>query len=71
MPELAGDDMRGGHNDGGHRQAMRSARAAAERILNQAMRAHDPGFHGSFKFTATAGKIVSRQVVESELPDDS
>ena len=49
---------------------MRTARAAAERILNQAMRQHDPGFHGSFKFTAQQGKIVSRLVTESELPDD-
>lgn len=56
--------------NGSDREGMKRARVEAERILNSALRSYAPDFFGSFKFTAQGGKIVSRQVVESELPTD-
>ena len=57
-------------SNGSDREGLKRARAEAERILNDALRSFAPDFHGSFKFTAQKGKIVGRQVVESELPID-
>ena len=59
---LVGDDLKGGTSSGG----MKRARQEAERILNTALRKHAPNFYGSIEFRAQRGKIVSRQVVESE-----
>ncbi len=59
-----------GRSNGSDREGLKRARAEAERILNAALRSYAPDFFGSFKFTAQKGKIVSRQVVESELPVD-
>lgn len=65
---MAGDDLKGGA-DSGSRLGMKAARKEAEKILNSALRRHAPDFYGSFEFRAQRGKIVSRQVVESEQSD--
>ncbi len=62
---MVGDDIRGGA-DSGSRRGMKAARKEAEKILNSALRRHAPDFYGSFEFRAQRGRIVSRQVVESE-----
>ncbi len=62
---MVGDDLKGGANSGS-RQGMKAARREAEKILNTALRRHAPDFYGSFEFRAQRGRIVSRQVVESE-----
>ncbi len=59
-----------GRSNGSDREGLKRARIEAERILNAALLAYAPDFFGSFKFTAQKGRIVSRQVVESEVPGD-
>ena len=60
---LVGDDLKGGTCSRG---GLKAARQEAEAILNRALRIHAPNFYGSIEFRARRGRIVSRQIVESE-----